>query len=161
MYLHFCNSTFQMMVGIGVGIFFFILLIAVGVACCIRKRKQQEEQKNELNHLWETNPTIQVSHKNVRPNIYLKKTEKNVELELIIILAITPWKLSWRRIRSRCNRTQQNQHFPGKQYLRTVRIGKKNFKIVLLRHFVNWKIFVAFFLTFRENPIFKEYEFHK
>ena len=58
-----------MVVGIGVGVFFFILLIAVGVACCIRKRKQQEEQKNELNHLWETNPTIQVSNKNVRTEI--------------------------------------------------------------------------------------------
>ena len=35
-------------------------MIAIGVACCIRKRKQREDEKNAMDHLWETNPTIQV-----------------------------------------------------------------------------------------------------
>ena len=41
--------------------FLFILIIAIGVACCIRKKKQREEEKNAMDHLWETNPTIQVN----------------------------------------------------------------------------------------------------
>jgi len=53
-----CNTT---VVGIGVGVFLVILIIAIGVACCANKRKQIEDEKNAINHLWETNPTIQRS----------------------------------------------------------------------------------------------------
>ena len=60
-----------MVVGACVGAFLFILIVSIGVACCIRRKKQRDHEKNAMDHLWETNPTIQVYNTlNESPKIF-------------------------------------------------------------------------------------------